>query len=129
MGSFLYRKFDELTQSVMVVDNYGMYQKYLNNFLARGPVDELGRKREWCIMGIHFVHLVETGTIPREDVISLSNLVNGERKGRTASDEIVLCSIGGMPLEDLSWGYDCYEKAKSLGIGTKLNLWKQPYRK
>ena len=58
MGSFLYRDFDELTGTTMVVDNYGMYDKYMNNLLARGPVDELGNKREWVIMGIHFIHLV-----------------------------------------------------------------------
>ena len=40
MGSFLYRKYEDFTNTVMVVDNYGMYKKYLSNFIARGPVDE-----------------------------------------------------------------------------------------
>lgn len=129
MGSFLYRQYNDFVNTKMVVDNYGMYKKYLSNFIARGPVDELGNKREWVIMGIHFVHLVESGVVPREQVINLCDIVNGISKGREDKDEIVMCSIGGMPLEDLSWGYDCYQKALELGIGTNLNLWNEPYMK
>lgn len=129
MGSFLYRKYDDFTNTKMVVDNYGMYEKYLSNFIARGPVDELGNKREWVIMGIHFVHLVKSGVVTRDKVINICDIVNGISKGRENKDEIVMCSVGGMPLEDLSWGYDCYQKALELGIGTKLNLWNEPYMK
>lgn len=129
MGSFLYRKYEDFKNTTMVVDNYGMYQKYLNNFIARGPVDAFGNKREWVIMGIHFVHLVKTGQVQREQVINLCDIVNGKSEGRTSQDEIVMCSIGGMPLEDLSWGYDCYQRAMEKGLGTSLNLWDAPYMK
>lgn len=129
MGSFLYRKYEDFKNTTMVVDNYGMYQKYLNNFIARGPVDAFGNKREWVIMGIHFVHLVKTGQVQREQVINLCDIVNGKSDGRTSQDEIVMCSIGGMPLEDLSWGYDCYRRAMKKGLGTSLNLWDAPYMK
>ncbi len=129
LGSFLYRKYEDFKKTIMVVDNYGMYQKYLSNFIARGPVDAFGNKREWVIMGIHFVHLVETKQIPREQVINLSDIVNGKAGGRKDPDEIVMCSIGGMALEDLSWGYDCYRSALEKGLGTSLNLWDAPYMK
>lgn len=129
MGSFLYRKYEDFKNTTMVVDNYGMYQKYLNNFIARGPMDAFGNKREWVIMGIHFVHLVKTGQVQREQVINLCDIVNGKSDGRKDHDEIVMCSIGGMPLEDLSWGYDCYRRAMKKGLGTSLNLWDAPYMK
>lgn len=129
MGSFLYRSYEDFKNTTMVVDNYGMYQKYLNNFIARGPVDAFGNKREWVIMGIHFVHLVKTGQVQREQVINLCDIVNGKSEGRKNHDEIVMCSIGGMPLEDLSWGYDCYQRALEKGLGTSLNLWDAPYMK
>ncbi|MBP1584210.1 MAG: ornithine cyclodeaminase [Lachnospiraceae bacterium] len=129
MGSFLYRDFDEFTGTTMVVDNYGMYDKYMNNFIARGPVDELGRKREWVIMGIHFIHLVREGKIKREQVLNLCDIVNGLAPGRRSPEEIVMCSSGGMPIEDVAWGYECYRKAVELGIGTKLNLWNEPFMK
>ena len=129
MGSFLYRNFDELTGTTMVVDNYGMYDKYMNNFIARGPVDELGRRREWVIMGIHFIHLVREGKIRKEQVLNLCDIVNGITRGRSSHDEIVLCSSGGMPIEDVGWGYDCYQKAVEQGVGNRLNLWETPYMK
>lgn len=129
MGSFLYRNYEDFLHTTMVVDNYGMYEKYLSNFKARGPVDELGNKREWVIMGIHFVHLVDTWEVTRDQVRNLSDIVLGKAPGRTRKDEIVMCSIGGMALEDLSWGYDCYQKAIEIGAGTSLNLWHEPYMK
>ncbi len=129
MGSFLYRNFDELINVTMVVDNYGMYEKYMNNFIARGEFDELGRKREWVIMGIHFIHLVREGKIKREQVLNLCDIVNGLSPGRRSRDEIVMCSSGGMPIEDVAWGYDCYRKALEKGIGTGLKLWDEPYMK
>ena len=127
MGSFLYRKYDDFLNTTMVVDNYGMYQKYMSNFKARGEYDKFGNKREWVIMGIHFVHLVDSNQTSRDNVINLCDIVNGISEGRKNKDEIVMCSIGGMPLEDLSWGYDCYQKALKLGIGQSLNLWDSPY--
>lgn len=129
MGSFLYRQFDELVNTTMVVDNYGMYDKYMNNFIARGAVDEFGKKREWVIMGIHFIHLVREGKIKKEQVLNLCDIVNNITPGRKTHDEIVMCSSGGMPIEDVAWGYDCYMKALEEGIGTTLNLWDKPYLK
>lgn len=129
MSTFFVRQFDKLIGMKMVVDNYGMYEKYLSNFIARGPLDDFGNKREWCIMGMHFVHLVNEGKIAREDVLNLCDIVNGLSKGRTSDDEIVMCSIGGMPIEDLAWGYDCYESAKEKGLGTTLKLWDEPFLK
>lgn len=126
MGTYFSKEYEKFLGTKMVVDNYGMYEKYMNNFTARGPVDELGRKREWCIMGMHFVHLVNTGQAERNQVVNLSDIVNGISSGRTDKDEIVMCSIGGMPLEDLAWGYECYQRAKELGIGTRLKLWDEP---
>ncbi len=129
MGTYFSKEYEKFLDTTMVVDNYGMYEKYMKNFIARGTVDELGRKREWCIMGMHFIHLVNTAKAERKDVINLCDIVNGISPGRTDPDEIVMCSIGGMPLEDLTWGYECYQKAKEAGIGTMLNLWDEPYMK
>ena len=129
MGSFFVKEYDRFLDTTMVVDNYGMYEKYMNNFIARGEFDELGNKREWCIMGMHFIHEVNQKKIPRNKVINLCDIVNGISNGRSSKDEIIMCSIGGMPLEDISWGYECYKKANEIGIGTKLNLWDEPYMK
>ncbi|MDO5783891.1 MAG: tyramine oxidase subunit B [Eubacteriales bacterium] len=129
MGSFFVREYDKFLDTTMTVDNYGMYEKYMSNFISRGPVDDLGNKREWCIMGMHFVHLVNAQKTARSAVRNLADIVNGSAPGRISEEEIVMCSIGGMPLEDLSWGYDCWQSAKEQGIGTTLTLWDEPFMK
>lgn len=50
-----------------------------------------------------------------------------KKKGRKSDDEIIMVSVGGMPILDVGWGYECYCKAKEKGIGTTLNLWEKPY--
>ena len=44
-----------------------------------------------------------------------------------SEDEMFLISSGGMPILDIAWGYECYQKALLLGKGTKLNLWNEPH--
>lgn len=129
MGSFYTKDYDVFLKSKMVVDNQGMYEKYMNNFVARGEFDERGKKREWCIMGMHFEHLLRVKKIEERQIIKLADLINGIATGRESEDDIVMCSIGGMPIEDLSWGYECYTTAVEKGIGTVLNLWDEPYMK
>ena len=41
-------------------------------------------------------------------------------------NEIVVYSIGGMPVEDVAWGTMVYRNALKKGIGTKLKLWDVP---
>ena len=56
MGSFFVKEYEKLLGTRMVVDNYGMYEKYMSNFIARGPVDEFersGNGASWaCISSI-----------------------------------------------------------------------------
>ena len=42
-------------------------------------------------------------------------------------DRVIIYSIGGMPVEDVAWGKTVYENAIKMEIGTKLNLWEEPY--
>ena len=57
---------------------------------------------------------------------NLADVINGKSEGRKNLDEIFLVSIEGMPIQDVAWGYECYQKAKKEGIGTMLNLWDEP---
>ena len=36
---------------------------------------------------------------------------------------IYFCSSGGIPIEDVSWAFECYQKALENGIGVKLPVW------
>lgn len=52
------------------------------------------------------------------DIVSETSFVRDENK-------IYVCASGGMPVEDVAWGYECYLTAKEKGIGTTLKLWDQ----
>ena len=70
--------------------------------------------------------MIHDGIIKKEDMIDLGDIIYSKRKGREGDDDIIVFSVGGMPVEDVAWGKKCYEKAVELGIGTKLMLWDKP---
>ena len=107
-----------------VVDNWQMYVDYANEdgdeYLDNGDRKHMGT------VGEDLVFLQRDGKINRKDVTNLADVINGKSEGRKNLDEIFLVSIEGMPIQDVAWGYECYQKAKKEGIGTMLNLWDEP---
>ena len=79
------------------------------------------------IPGCLWLDLVHDGKLSKDKIINLGAILAGKAEGRKSDDEVIIYSVGGMPVEDVAWGKQCYEKAKELGIGTKLNLWDKPY--
>ncbi len=58
---------------------------------------------------------------------NLGAILNGKLPGRDNDQQVIIYSIGGMPVEDVAWGKTVYENAIKMEIGTKLNLWEEPY--
>lgn len=108
-----------------VVDNIKMYEEYINLYEEYYPD---GTRKSSGTPGMYFVNEIFDGKIRREEVQHLGDIVRGIAPGRTSEDEIILVSLGGMPILDVGWGYDCYKKARELGIGTELELWDEPYQ-
>ena len=107
-----------------VVDNIHMYEEYINVYQE---YDEDGNRLSMGTPGMFFVNMVTDGWISSSDIQHLGNIIRGIDKGRTSDDERILVSLGGMPILDVGWGYECYHKALELGIGTKLKLWDSPF--
>ena len=107
-----------------VVDNYGMFVNYAIE--DEMGFDENGNRKHTGCMGEDFVYMVEDKLIDREDIQNIGEIINGKKDGRKNHDEIFLVSIEGIPLEDVAWGYECYERAKKEKIGTWLKLWDRP---
>jgi ornithine cyclodeaminase len=107
-----------------IVDNIGMYEEYINVYQE---YDEDGNPRPMGVPGMAYVNMIEEGAIKKEDVQHLGAIVRGLEPGRTSEEEIIMISLGGMPILDVGWGHECYEKALSEGIGTKLKLWDTPF--
>lgn len=107
-----------------VVDNLGMYEEYINVYQE---YDEDGNKLPTGVPGMEYANMIIAGEIDRTDVQHLGAIVRGIEPGRTSEDEVIMISLGGMPILDVGWGYECYMKALKEGIGTKLKLWDKPF--
>lgn len=107
-----------------VVDNIGMYEEYINVYQE---YDEAGKPVSMGVPGMAYVNMISEGAIKKEEVQHLGAIVRGVEPGRSSEDEIIMISLGGMPILDVGWGYECYKKALEKGIGTKLKLWDTPF--
>jgi ornithine cyclodeaminase len=102
-----------------VVDNRGQYEAWAEDHPSPHH-EHVG------IIGNHFMDLIESGVLVHDDIVDFGKIVLGEAQGRTDSDQIVLFSIGGLPMEDVAWANRIYENALEMGIGTELLLWDVP---
>ncbi len=67
------------------------------------------------------------GLLGEEDIRSLGDIACGTVPARKSPDERILFIGGGLPLEDIAWGYTCYQEALKKGLGQTLCLWKGAY--
>lgn len=78
------------------------------------------------IPAVHVMDLIEEGKMQKEQVDDLSDVLLGNIPVHRKKDEIIIYSVGGMPVEDVAWGTVVYRNALKKGIGTRLNLWDTP---
>lgn len=103
-----------------VVDNWLMYESWKDEFgyPLYKAIDE---------MACYYEDMIHDGTLSPDRIIELGDIINGKKPARENPEDIVLFTTGGMPVEDVAWGYDLYQTALEKGIGTKLTLWKEPH--
>ena len=104
----------------MVVDNIKLYEAWAEEY----PYPTFDKM---FLLGDKFTDLDHDGKLDWGVVQNIGAIANGKVPGRESDDQIILYSIGGMPVEDVAWGKTVYETALEKGIGTKLNLWNAPY--
>lgn len=102
-----------------VVDNSGLYEAWF---------EELPKPGHGVVplLGVKFMDLIAEGRMARDDMEDLGKIVAGEAPGRVDPEEIIIMSVGGMPVEDVAWGTVVYRNAVTRGIGVPLNLWDVP---
>lgn len=104
----------------LVVDNTKLYYSWAEEY----PYPTFDT---WFLIGSKFTDMIHEGKLEAERMEDLGGILNGRLPGRESDDQIIIYSIGGMPIEDVAWGKTVYENAMAKGIGTKLNLWDAPY--
>jgi ornithine cyclodeaminase len=102
-----------------VVDNTGLYEAWFEE-LPKPAHNHVP------LVGVRFMDMIAEGTLAAEQVEDIGKIISGDAPGRLHDDEIILMSVGGMPVEDVAWGTVVYRKALEQGIGVKLNLWETP---
>lgn len=102
-----------------VLDNTGLYQAWY---------EEVPKPAHHHIPlpGVRFMDMIEDGQITLNDLEDLGKIVAGDSAGRQSDDEIIILSVGGMPVEDVAWATKIYRNAIKQGIGVSLNLWDTP---
>lgn len=78
------------------------------------------------IPAVHCMDLIKEGKMEKEQIDDLGDILIGKVPAHRKDGEIIIYSIGGMPVEDVAWGTIVYRNALEKGIGTKLNLWDVP---
>ncbi len=78
------------------------------------------------LVGMRFMDMIAQGQMDREELEDLGAIVCGDSPARQNDEEIIVMSVGGMPVEDVAWATKVYRNAMAKGIGVKLNLWETP---
>ncbi len=102
-----------------VLDNTGLYDAWFHELPKPAHVHV-------PIVGVKFMDMIAEGRMDRADLEDIGKIVAGDAPGRQNDEEIIIMSVGGMPVEDVAWGTIVYRNALSCGIGVKLNLWDVP---
>lgn len=102
-----------------VLDNTGLYQAWF---------EEVPKPAHHTIpvIGVRFMDMLAEGKLRPEQLEDIGKIIAGDAPGRQHDDEIIIMSVGGMPVEDVAWGTVIYRNAIAQGIGMKLNLWDTP---
>lgn len=78
------------------------------------------------IPAVRVEDLIAQGRMKPEQIDDLGDVLLGKIPVHRSEDEVVIYSVGGMPVEDIAWGSMVYRNALKKGIGKKLNLWETP---
>ncbi len=102
-----------------VLDNTGLYHAWY---------EELPKPAHKYVpvIGVRFMDMIAEGKLSPEQLEDIGKIVAGDAPGRQNDEEIIIMSVGGMPVEDVAWGTVVYRRAIEQGIGVKLNLWETP---
>jgi N-[(2S)-2-amino-2-carboxyethyl]-L-glutamate dehydrogenase len=105
---------------------------------VRKVMDSIGLYKAWYeevpkpahnhipLIGMRFMDMISAGQMSADELEDLGAIVAGATPGRRNDDEIIIMSVGGMPVEDVAWATRIYRTAIEKGIGVSLNLWDEP---
>jgi N-[(2S)-2-amino-2-carboxyethyl]-L-glutamate dehydrogenase len=115
---------DAFLRNTLVADNWRMHQAWM----AEGEEHPKGVQSllEWAT-STGIIRLILEGKIQHEQILNLGDVTCGRIAGRKSPQERIIFVTGGMPVEDVAWGYTVYQEALAKNIGQRLKLWDTPH--
>jgi len=108
-------------------DHWPMHKLWLEEALLHK--DGLDGGLNWGATSGPVLKMVHAGLLDPSMFISLGDVAASGGEARKSDDEIILFFSGGLPVEDLAWGMECYEQAGKLGLGHTDKIWDEPHWK
>jgi ornithine cyclodeaminase len=112
-----------LLENKIVLDHWKMHKAWLDE----GKMHEKGISTLTFAPTYQMLLLYYAGKIKEENILSLSDITVDKAKFERRDNDKFIFLTGGIPVEDVSWGYTIYEEALKLNIGQNLVLWDEPY--
>ena len=75
-----------------------------------------------------FSDLVADGRLREENIIQISDIMNGKATCRKSKDDVVFFVTLGLCITDTTNAYEVYQNAVKKRLGTEVYLWKNPAR-
>lgn len=104
----------------LVADNYKMYEGW-----GKGK-EYPTQKSVSTLLGMAYYDAVCQGKISKDKIVDIGEIICEEKSSRDFEEQIIMYAVGGMPIEDVAWAYECYNNALNNNIGTTLKLWDEP---
>ena len=108
----------------VAVDNWQMHLDYLEE--GKMCYQGIEGIRDWA-SSYDMLMLYEQGLLKEDNIVSLGEVVAGTALPRKNEEDKLLLVVGGLPIEDVAWGYDLYNNALEKGLGQKLKIWDKPH--
>lgn len=111
-------------ENKVVFDYWPMHEVWYDE--GKMHPDGIESTKDWA-SSYQMFKMLESGKKHAEDMLSLSDIAVGKVDPRMSDEDKILFISGGLPVEDVSWGYTLYEEALKKGLGTNLVLWDQAH--
>ncbi len=112
---------DLLGGSKIVADNWRMYLDW------REEMEQMPEESRERINYEEVHQRIRSGKMKDSDILELKKVVSGDVPARDREGQKIVYLTAGLNIEDVSWGYTIYQKARQKGLGQKLKLWDEPY--
>jgi len=108
----------------IVADDWKQHMKWVSDQEERNKIEpsDTSYSDHACA---YIDQLVKEKKIQENGILDLHEIIVGRKNGRNNNKEKIIFISGGLPMEDLAWGYTIYKNALKKNIGQKLILWKK----